>query len=78
MVGKDKKLMAMSIEEAMVFLLSTEGRGMTVEDLVCEINGRKLYVRRDGMPVNGRQIWAAFFRHPEVFCREGRLIRLVV
>ena len=50
---------------------------MTVEDLVCEINGRKLYVRRDGMPVNGRQIWAAFFRHPEVFCREGRLIRLV-
>lgn len=66
----------MSIEEAMIFLLSTEGRGMTVEDLTGEINGRKLYVRKDGMPVNERQIWAAFFRHPEVFCREGRLIRL--
>lgn len=66
----------MSIEEAMIFLLSTEGRGMTVEDLAVQINFRKLYVRKDGMPVNERQVWAAFFRHPEVFCREGRLIRL--
>jgi hypothetical protein len=66
----------MKIEEAIVYLLSTEGRGMTPEAIAREITFRKLYVRKDGQPVNERQIWAAYFRHPEVFCRDGKLIRL--
>lgn len=27
--------------------------------------------------VNTSQVWAAFFRHPEVFVRDGKLIRLM-
>ena len=68
----------MSIEEAIVYLLSTEGCGMTADRLVFEINSRRLCVRRDGQPVNVSQVWAAFFRHPETFCRDGKLIRLMV
>ena len=68
----------MSIEEALVFLLATEGCGMTADRLVFEINLRRLCVRRDGQPVNVSQIWAAFFKHPEMFCRDGKLIKLMV
>jgi len=68
----------MSIEEAIVFLLSTAGCGMTADRLVFEINSRRLCVRKDGQPVNVSQVWAAFFRHPEIFCRDGRLVRLMV
>lgn len=68
----------MKIEEAIVYLLSTEGCGMTADRLVCEINARQLCQRRDGRPVNVSQVWAAFFRHPEMFCRDGKLIRLMV
>ena len=68
----------MKIEEAMVYLLATEGYGMSAETLATEINLRRLYRRRDGQPVNTSQIWAAFFRHPEMFARDGRLIRLII
>ena len=34
-------------------------------------------VQGDGAPVNTSQVWAAFFRHPEVFVRDGKLIRLM-
>lgn len=67
----------MSVEEAMVYLLSTEGRGMSAEALAREMTLRGLYVRRDGQAVSTSQVWAAFFRHPEMFCRDGRLIRLM-
>lgn len=62
----------------MVYLLASEGCGMTADRLVYEINRRKLHVRRDGKPVNVSQVWAMFFRFPEVFCRDGRLIRLLM
>ena len=68
----------MSIEEAMVFILSSEGYGMSAETLAAKISRQGLYTRRDGMPVNTKQIWAAFFRHPEEFVRDGRLIRLII
>ena len=68
----------MKIEEAMVYLLSTEDCGMSAERLAWEINSRRLHVRKDGAPVNASQVWAAFFRHPEMFCRDGKLIRLMV
>lgn len=51
---------------------------MTADRLVFEINLRRLCVRRDGQPVYVSQIWAAFFKHPEMFCRDGKLIRLMV
>lgn len=68
----------MRIEEAIVWLLSTEGRGMTAETLAEQINLRRLHRRRDGQPVGTSQIWAVIFRYPEMFVRDGKLIRLMV
>ena len=68
----------MRIEEAIVWLLSTEGRGMTAETLAEQINLRRLHRRRDGQPVGTSQIWTVVFRNPEMFVRDGKLIRLMV
>ena len=68
----------MRIEEAIVWLLFTEGRGMTAEMLAEQINLRRLHRRRDGQPVGTSQIWAVVFRNPEMFVRDGKLIRLMV
>ena len=68
----------MRIEEALVWLLSTEGHGLTAETLAEQINLRRLHRRKDGQPVNTSQIWAVVFRYPEMFVRDGRLIRLMV
>ena len=68
----------MRIEEAIVWLLSTEGRGMTAETLAEQINLRRLHRRRDGQPVGMNQIWAVVFRNPEMFVRDGKLIRSMV
>jgi len=68
----------MKIEEAIVYLLSTEGRGMTPEAIAREITFRKLYVRKDGQPVSTKQIWRCVFQWPEMFVREGKVIRLMV
>ena len=68
----------MKIEEAIIFLLSTEGRGMGTEDLALEINSRQLHLRKDGLPVTSKQVYAVCTRYKEMFCKEGRLIRLMV
>lgn len=68
----------MRIEEAIVWLLSTEGCGMTAETLAEQINLRCLHRRRDGLPVPISQIWAVVFRNPDMFVRDGKLIRLMV
>ncbi len=68
----------MKLEEAMVWLLATEGRGMTAEALAGQINLRRLHLRRDGQPVSTSQIWAMVHRYPDMFVRDGKLIRLMV
>ena len=68
----------MSVAEAIVWLLATEGRGMTAETLAEQINLRRLHGRRDGQPVGTSQIWAVVFRHPEMFVKDGKLIRLMM
>lgn len=71
-------LLQMSVEEAIVYLLSTEGCGMTAETLAEQINLRRLHRRRDGQAVGTNQIWAVVFRNPEMFVRDGKLIRLMI
>ena len=68
----------MRIEEAIVYLLSTEGCGMTTETLAEQINLRRLHLRRDGQPVTSNQVYAVAMRLPEMFVKDGRLIRLMV
>lgn len=68
----------MKIEEAIVYLLATEGCGMTTDTLAEQINLRRLHLRRDGQPVTGNQVYAVAMRFPEMFVKDGRLIRLMV
>ena len=51
---------------------------MTAETLAEQINLPRLHRRRDGQPVGTNQIWAVVFRNPEMFVRDGKLIRLMV
>lgn len=62
----------------MVYLLSTEGHGLSAEKLAWEINSRQLHVRKDGAPVGVSQIWALYFKYPEMFVRDRKLIRLII
>ncbi len=68
----------MKVEEAVVYLLSTEGRGMSTEALAHEINVRGLHLRKDGQPVTSAQVYACIMRYKEMFCKDGRLIRLTI
>ena len=68
----------MKIEEAIVYLLASEGQGMTTDTLAEQINLRRLHLRRDGQPVTSNQVYAVAMRFPEMFVKDGRLIRLMV
>lgn len=68
----------MKIEEAVVFLLSTSGHGMTTDTLAREINLQELHRRKDGKPVTSEQVYACCMRYKEMFVKDGRLIRLMV
>ena len=57
----------MRIEEAIVWLLSTEGRGMTAETLAEEINLRRLHRRRDGQPVGTDAALGGYCHHFDSF-----------
>lgn len=68
----------MRIEQAMVYVLVTSGRGMTAMDIARYINDERLHVRYDGEPVSDRQIYAVACRNNQIFVREGGLIRLLM
>lgn len=68
----------MKIEEAMVFLMSSSGHGMTADQLADAINRHQLHRRRDGQPVTGRQVFAVACRLPQIFSREEGRIRLMM
>lgn len=70
--------MKMKLEDAMVYCLAMADRGLKPEMMTHIINERKLHVRVDGKPVTEKQIWAAIFRHPEVFVWEGGIIHLLM
>ena len=46
----------MKLEEAIVLVLASAGRGMRTEQIAAEINSRGLYQRWDKQPVSDRQI----------------------
>ena len=68
----------MKIEEAIVYLLASEGHGMTTDTLAEQINLRRLHLRHAGQPVTSNQVYAVAMRFPEMFVKDGRLIRLMV
>lgn len=68
----------MRIEEAIVYLLACEGCGMTTDTLAEQINLKRLHLQRDGQLVTSNQVYAVCMRYPEMFVKDGRLIRLMV
>ena len=68
----------MKIEEAMVFLMSSRGCGMTADQLADAINRHHLHHRKDGLPVTARQVFAVACRFPQIFSREEGRIRVMM
>lgn len=68
----------MKLEEAIVLVLATSGRGMRTEQIAAEINDRGLYQRRDKQPVSSKQIYAVAMAHPDTFVKSDGLIRLMI
>ena len=68
----------MKINEAIVYILASCRRGMAAGQLADVINAERLHVRRDGNPVSCSHVYAAVCRSPEVFTKEGGLIRLLM
>lgn len=54
------------------------GCGMSTDTLAEQISLRRLHLRRDGQPVTSNQVYAVAMRFPEMFVKDGRLIRLMV
>lgn len=65
------------LEEAMIYCLVNEGRGLTIPQLTYLINQEKLHSRKDGEPVTEDQVWACYFRNRNTFVWEGGIIHLV-
>lgn len=68
----------MSLPEAIVYCLITSNRSMRTEQLAEMINAKQLHVRKDGLPVTGKQVYAVCMRYPDMFCKSEGLIRLLV
>ena len=68
----------MKLEEAMVYVLASAGCGLTTEQIADNINRKKLHVRKDGLPVTGRQIYTVVCRNSSMFIKEGGHIMLMI
>ena len=68
----------MRLEEAMVYCLVTEGRGLSIPQLTYLINRERLHRRKDANPITEEQVWACYFRNRSTFVWEGGIIHLVI
>lgn len=68
----------MKIEEAIVYCLTTSGRGMRTEQIADMINRQRLHVRKDGQPVTSSQVYAVVCRYSSMFCKaEGKIMLMI-
>ncbi len=68
----------MKIEEAIIYVIVKRNGGMTTEQIAEAINRHRLYQRKDGQPVTGKQIYAVICRFPEIFTKEAGRIMLMI
>ena len=68
----------MRLEEAMLYCLVNERRGLSISQITYLINREKLHVRLDGEPVSEEQVWACYFRNRHTFVWEGGIIHLII
>lgn len=68
----------MKLEEAIVYVLVKRNGGMTTDQIAAAINRQRLHLRKDGMPVTSKQVYATIFRFPEMFTKEAGRIMLLI
>ena len=68
----------MKIEEAILYCLASQNRGMRTEHIAEMINRKRLHTRKDGQPVTSGQVYAVVCRHPSMFTKaEGRIMLMI-
>lgn len=68
----------MKIEEAILYCLISQNRGMRTEQIADMINRERLHIRKDGQPVTSNQVYAVVCRFPDMFVRtEGRIMLMI-
>jgi hypothetical protein len=68
----------MKIEEAILYCLTSQNRGMQTEQIAEMINRQRLYIRKDGQPVTSKQVYAVVCRYPDMFVKaEGRIMLMI-
>ena len=68
----------MKIEEAILYCLASQNRGMRTELIAEMINRNRLHVRKDGQPVTSNQVYAVVCRYPDTFVKaEGRIMLMI-
>ena len=60
----------MKIEEAILYCLASQNRGMRTEQIAEMINRQRLHIRKDGQPVTSNQVYAVICRYPDMFVKE--------
>ena len=68
----------MKIEEAILYCLASQNRGMRTEQIAEMINRQRLHIRKDGQPVTSNQVYAVICRYPDTFTKaEGRIMLMI-
>ena len=68
----------MKIEEAILYYLTSQNRGMRTEQIAEMINRQRMHIRKDGQPVTSKQVYAVICRYPDMFVKaEGRIILMI-
>ena len=68
----------MKIEEAILYSLASQNRGMRTEQIAEMINRQRLHIRKDGQPVTSNQVYAIICRYPDTFTKtEGRIMLMI-
>ena len=68
----------MRLEDAIVYVLASAGRGYSTAEIAYIINQNEIHLRKDGRPVTDAQVYAAVMRNPGVFTKEGGIIHLIM
>jgi hypothetical protein len=67
----------LTLHEALALVLREGGNDLlTVRELTDQVNGRSLYRRRNGSPVEANQVHARIKNYPKLFEKSGSRVRL--
>ena len=67
----------MKIEEAILYYLASQNRGMRTEQIAEMINRQRLHIRKDGQLVTSNQVYAVICRYPDMLVKtEGQIMMI--